>query len=133
MKGVERKSPSGSLFPYYYKNGALHCLKYGSYYRNEDALLETIEREERFFIESGERLNVWIDLYCTRISGRVLDRLIGNLCAIAPQARRIAIVMGASPLSELRIKSRLRRRPELSDTAIRFFRDPEDAKTWIVV
>lgn len=31
------KSPGGSLFPYYYKGGEIHCLKYGSKYKNEES------------------------------------------------------------------------------------------------
>ncbi|MNC44420.1 hypothetical protein D3C75_933250 [compost metagenome] len=33
------KSPGGSIFPYFYKNGELHCLKYGSFYEDGEPLL----------------------------------------------------------------------------------------------
>jgi hypothetical protein len=32
------KSPGGSLFPYYYKGGEIHCLKYGNKYKDHEKL-----------------------------------------------------------------------------------------------
>jgi hypothetical protein len=42
------KSPGGSIFPYFYKNGELHCLKYGSFYEYEEALVQLMKKEEEF-------------------------------------------------------------------------------------
>jgi len=42
-------SPGGSLFPYYYKNGELFCLHFGSYFSDEDGVIEMIKAEEQFF------------------------------------------------------------------------------------
>lgn len=44
-------SPGGSAFPYYDKGGELGCLKYGSFFADEEALLTVMRAEEQFIIE----------------------------------------------------------------------------------
>ena len=59
-----KKSPSGSVCPYYYMNGELHPLKYGSYLSNKDKLFDVMKAEEKFILESSGNNNrrIWIDL-----------------------------------------------------------------------
>ena len=48
-----RKSPSGSLCPYYYMGGELHPLKYGSYFDKKEELLSVMKAEEEFILKSA--------------------------------------------------------------------------------
>ena len=61
---MHKKSPGGSLFPYYYNGGQLHCLKYGSFYKNEKALFVLMDKEKDFILSQAGVLNIWIDFYC---------------------------------------------------------------------
>jgi len=45
-------SPGGSLFPYYYKNGELFCLHFGSYFSDEDGVIAMMKAEEEFFTKN---------------------------------------------------------------------------------
>ena len=38
-------SPGGSTFPYYYKGGEIHCLKFGGFLADEEALLTVMHAE----------------------------------------------------------------------------------------
>ena len=42
---VMRKSPGGSLFPYYYKGGELFGLHYGSFFTDEEGLLHKLAKK----------------------------------------------------------------------------------------
>ena len=55
------KSPGGSLFPYYYKGGEIHCLKYGSKYKKYEELFELMRLEEEFIFKANKKLRIWID------------------------------------------------------------------------
>jgi len=125
-------SPSGSLFPYHYKGGELHCLKYGGFHNDETALFSRIDDEEEFFISSKRKLNTWIDLYETNVSRRVIRKLVDNIAHISPQVRRLALVGDFTIIRKLVVNDRLRRAGVGEKTAVRFFSDPEVAKTWIV-
>lgn len=59
------KSPGGSIFPYHYKNAEIHCLKYGSFYRNYDDLYNLFKAEEEFIIGNNRKLRIWVDFYKT--------------------------------------------------------------------
>lgn len=50
------KSPGGSIFPYYYKGGEIHCLKYGSYYSDTEKLFKLMKQEEEFILHINRRL-----------------------------------------------------------------------------
>ncbi|SYX83041.1 hypothetical protein [Paenibacillus alvei] len=50
------KSPGGSMFPYYYKGGEIHCLKYGSNYSDTEKLFELMKQEEEFILHTNRRL-----------------------------------------------------------------------------
>jgi hypothetical protein len=45
------KSPSGALFPYYYRNGELFGLHLGSYFSDEARLIAMMKAEEDFLIK----------------------------------------------------------------------------------
>lgn len=46
------RSPGGSTYPYYYKGGEIHCLKYGSKYKNHEKLFELMKLEEEFILNN---------------------------------------------------------------------------------
>jgi hypothetical protein len=58
---VSVKSPGGSMFPYYYKGGEIHCLKYGSMYKDGERLFKLMKEEEAFIIEANRKLKIWVD------------------------------------------------------------------------
>lgn len=53
---ISKKSPGGSIFPYYYKNGELFGAHHESFARREEGLLERMRAEEKFLIEQNHPL-----------------------------------------------------------------------------
>lgn len=125
------KSPGGSIFPYFYKNGELHCLKYGSFYEYEEALVQLMKKEEEFLLGQPKRLPVWVDLYKTKLSPQVLEALLGNLDTLQSRILRLALV-GMSFGDKRKWERLLRDRGNGFSFAIRHYSDPEEAKTWLV-
>lgn len=123
------KSPGGSLFPYYYKGGEIHCLKYGSKYNNEDELFKIMKLEEEFIRKTNRKLKIWVDFYKTSITTRVLQEFIGNIKRLNEHIDKFTVV-GLSGFNIWRLKSRIKKSDiELN---ISFYADPEEAKTWLV-
>lgn len=125
------KSPGGSIFPYFYKNGELHCLKYGSFYEHEEALVQLIKKEEEFLLNQPKRLPVWVDLYKTKLSPRVLEALLHNLDTLQSRILRLALV-GMSFGDKRKWDRLLRDKGSRFPFTIRYYSDPEEAKTWLV-
>lgn len=123
------KSPGGSIFPYYYKGGEIHCLKYGNHYSDEAKLFELMKLEEAFIMETNKKLKIWIDMYKTSITDRVLHEIINNLTNINDYIVKLSFV-GLSRWDEWRIKRRIRKAG--FKHLISFYSDPEEAKTWLV-
>lgn len=123
------KSPGGSLFPYYYKGGEIHCLKYGSKYSNQDDLFKIMKLEEEFILRTNRKLKIWVDFYKTSITARVLQEFIENINRLNAHIDKLSIV-GLSGFNIWRLKSRIRK-SEMK-LKISFYKDPEEAKTWLV-
>ena len=123
------KSPGGSMFPYYYKGGEIHCLKYGSKYHNEDSLFKLMEEEQEFIFNINRKLKIWVDFYKTTITDRVLQEFINHLQRINDRIDKISIV-GLTGLNVWRIKRKIRKSG--INLIISFYKDPEDAKTWLI-
>jgi hypothetical protein len=129
MKGV--KSPGGSTFPYYYKGGEIHCLKYGSYFKDQEKLFAVMKAEENFIIKTNRQLRIWVDFYETRKTKRVFAEFLESLNLLGNQIIKLSIV-GFSFLDKWRFK-KLKKQIGMKDTIpIKYFNDPEDAKTWLV-
>lgn len=124
-------SPGGSLFPYYYKNGELFCLHFGSYFSDEDAVIAMIQAEEEFFTKKHRAIGIWIDLYETKLTDRVIRELVEMLAQISYQTTKLGIV-GCSLLDRWRIKRLIRKTAVLASLPVKYFDDPEVAKTWLV-
>jgi hypothetical protein len=126
-----KKSPGGSIFPYPYKNGELYGLHLGSFGDNEDALIARMRAEALFFNEQKRSLGIWMDFYQTRITDRVIGELIEFLQNTRRHVLKLSLV-GCSSSDRRRIDRRIREAGELSTLPVRYFSDPEEAKTWLV-
>jgi len=123
------KSPGGSIYPYPYKGGEIHCLKYGSKYKNEAALFTVMQQEEAFILEMNRKLKIWVDLYHTTITARVLTELVTHLRNLEDRIERVSFV-GVSGIDRWRLKRQLKQSGIQLITS--FYADPEEAKTWLV-
>ena len=122
-------SPGGSTFPYYYKNGELHCFKYGSFYENEKALLGLMQEEEAFLAKPHIRIGVWVDFYETVLTDTILIAFLRHIQRLQTNITKLALV-GCSNRDKRRFKRRMKQF-ELS-FPVEFFSNPEVAKTWLV-
>jgi len=126
-----QRSPGGSLFPYYYKNGELFCLHFGSYFSDEDGVIAMIKAEEEFFTKQHRSMSIWIDLYETKLTDLVIRRLLDMLSNIAYQTTKLGVV-GCSLRDRWKIKRLIRKTEALAALPVKYFDDPEVAKTWLV-
>jgi hypothetical protein len=126
-----KRSPGGSLFPYYYKDGELFCLHFGSYFSDEEAVIAMMKAEEDFINTNHRPMGIWIDLYETKLSDRVIQQLVETLTQIAAQITKLGLV-GCSPIARWKINRWIRQTRSLSCLSVKYFDDPEVAKTWLV-
>ena len=126
-----KTSPGGSIFPYPYKGGELFGLHLGSFGRNEAGVLARMQAEQAFLLEQNRRIAIWMDFYETRITGRVVAGLVSYLEHTHALVSRLGLV-GCSGLERWRIDRAIRRSAQLGALQVKYFRDPEDAKTWLV-
>ena len=128
-----KKSPSGSLCPYYYMGGELHPLKYGSYFDKKEKLLAIIKAEEKFILKSSGQNNrrIWIDLYETNLEDDILEALILHLQTIRHKIYNLCLV-GCSPKNERKIKKKMKQHDMDLFQLTKFFSDPEIAKQWLI-
>ena len=125
------KSPSGALFPYYYKNGELFGLHLGSYFSDEEGVISMMKAEEDFLLNKHRPMGMWIDFYETKLTDRVIHELIVMLMHLGNQTTKLSLV-GCSPIARWKINRQIRKIKELSFLPVRYFADPEVAKTWLV-
>ena len=104
-----QRSPGGSLFPYYYKNGELFCLHFGGYFSDEEKLIAIMKAEETFFLPGHHALGIWIDFYDTKLTDRVVEALIEMLKQIRPKTTRLGIV-GCSLMARWKINRWVQKR-----------------------
>ncbi|WP_339850438.1 hypothetical protein MKY42_08660 [Paenibacillus sp. FSL W7-1088] len=123
------KSPGGSIFPYYYKGGEIHCLKYGSKHKDQDKLFDVMRQEEAFILGINKKLKVWVDMYETKITKEVLEQLICNINNLKDHVDKLSFV-GLSGMDRWKLKRRLKSL-ELGQS-VSFYADPEEAKTWLI-
>jgi len=128
---LTQKSPSGALFPYYYKNGELFGLHLGSYFSNEDGVVAMMKAEAMFSARQHRQLGLWIDFYETKLTNRVIQEFIELITQMRPRITKLGIV-GASFIARWKINRLIRKTEVLSSLPVRFYEDPEEAKTWLV-
>lgn len=124
-------SPGGSLFPYYYKNGELFCLHFGSYFSDEDGVIAMMKAEETFITGHHRPMGIWIDLYETKLTDKVIKELIELVKQIHSHVTKLGIV-GCPTFARWKLNRLIRRTTLLSSLPVKYFADPEDAKTWLV-
>lgn len=119
------------MFPYYYKNGELFGVHFGSFFDNEEGLLALMKAEEEFMKKQNCQLPLWIDFYETKLTDRILIEFLHSMNRLHHQIPKLAIV-GCSWKDQWRIK-KLRKKLELElPVLVKYFSDPEEAKTWLV-
>jgi hypothetical protein len=123
------KSPGGSIFPYYYKGGEIHCLKYGSKHKDQEKLFDVMRQEEAFILGINKKLKVWVDMYETKITKDVLDQLICNMNNLKDHLDKLSFV-GLSWMDRWKLKRRLKSLG--MGQSVSFYADPEEAKTWLI-
>jgi hypothetical protein len=128
---VSKKSPGGSLFPYYYKDGELFGLHLGSFKSNEAGVIARMKAEESFITQQRRSLPLWIDFYQTALTHKVVSELIEMLKHIYPYTPKLGMV-GCSFGGRWKISSLMKKTEHLSTLPVRYFDDPEEAKTWLV-
>jgi hypothetical protein len=126
-----RKSPGGSLYPYPYKNGELFGLHFGSFHSDETSLLHLMQAEERFMLETKCRLPMWFDLYETDLSDKLLGELTSMIARLSGRIPKLALV-GCSSRDRRRLLKSMKKLGGGATVPIRFYADPEQAKTWLI-
>ena len=126
-----KKSPSGSLCPYYYKGGELHPLHYGSYRDEMEKLSAIITAEETFILSSTSGRRVWIDLYETNLNEKMTLFIAQHIANISPKVSKMALV-GCSKRVYKQIVKYLREAGCGLAEQIKLFNDPEISKDWLV-
>jgi hypothetical protein len=128
---VFKKSPGGSIFPYPYKNGELYGLHLGSFGENEEALIARMKAEADFFNEQRKSMGIWMDFYETRLTDRIINELVEFLQKTRSHAVKLALV-GCSFTDRRRINRSIKQAKDLAGLPVRYYSDPEEAKTWLV-
>jgi hypothetical protein len=128
---LSKKSPGGATFPYYYKGGELFGLHLGSYFDNEAGVMAMMKAEGAFIIAQNRKIGLWIDFYETKLTPRVMAAFIEFLNLIRPRVTKLAIV-GCPFSAKWKLNRLLKKADDLSSLPVRYYVDPEAAKTWLV-
>jgi hypothetical protein len=126
---ISKKSPGGANFPYYYKDGELFGAHYESFAGNEQGLLDLIRAEEEFIIKQNYPLPYWANFYGTKLTNQVMNEFIQSMKHLQRYVPKVAIV-GCSIPGKWRMEQ-IRKKTGLN-IPVRYFRNPEDAKAWLV-
>jgi hypothetical protein len=128
---IPTTSPGGSTFPYYYKNGELHCLKYGSFFTNESGLLDLMKEEEAFLSKPHIKIPVWVDFYETKLTDLILEEFLQSMDRLQSHITKLALV-GMSSRDKQRYHRVEKKLGIKFSIAVKFFNNPEVAKGWLV-
>jgi hypothetical protein len=126
-----KTSPGGSIFPYFYKNGEVFGLHFGNFKSDEAGVLVRMQAEQAFFLDQERTMAVWMDLYQTRLTGKVLEGLMDFLVHTCQRVPKLGL-FGCSRIDRWRITRKLKKTRFISSINVKFFDDPETAKTWLV-
>jgi hypothetical protein len=126
-----KNSPGGSYFPYYYKGGELFGLHLGSFGADEEGVIARMKAEEIFFIQQNRSIGMWIDFYHTKLTDRVIGEFIEVMEYMSNRVLKLGLV-GCSLMDRRRINRHIKKAGCLSTLPVKYFDDPEDAKTWLV-
>jgi hypothetical protein len=124
-------SPSGANFPYYYKGGELSGLHLESYSSDEDGVIAMMKAEQEFFIKQNRKMSLWINFYGTNLTDRVLGEFVEYILHINHRVSKLGIV-GCSFRGKWKLNKLIGKAEQLSTLPIKYFANPEEAKTWLV-
>ncbi len=127
---ISRTSPSGALFPYYYKGGEIYGIHSGSFHSDEQGLIALLQAEADFIVNDKRRLRFWVDFYEDDLTDTVLTEFIAFINCLTPQLVKLAIV-GCSWRDRWRL-GQMWKKSDKPPFPVKYFDDPEDAKTWLV-
>ena len=85
--------------------------------------------EEQFLLEQNHPLPYWVNFYGTGLTDKVIQEFIQSIHRLQKDIPKLAIV-GCSVIDRWRLEH-VRSRKSVN-IPIRYFRDPEEAKTWLV-
>jgi hypothetical protein len=119
------------MFPYYYKNGELFGVHFGSFHDDEKGLLNLMKAEEEFFRDQNRPLPFWADFYETRLTETILTEFLRSMSRLRRLIPRLAIV-GCTWKDRWRIGQLIKKKALEVPAPIKFYSDPEEAKTWLV-
>jgi hypothetical protein len=128
---VLKKSPAGSIYPYYYKEGSLLGLHYGSFFKNEEGLLARMQAEEEFIAKEILQTPLTVDFYETNLTDRILIEFSRSILRLQAHISRLSIV-GCSSRDKLRFQKLWLKSGYKFPIPVKFFSDAEAAKTWLV-
>ena len=90
-----------------------------------------MKAEEEFISRPNRRLAIWVDFYETRLTDKVLVEFLASIHHSQSHIAKLAIV-GWSLVDRLRYAFYKRKSGMELSIPVKFFADPEDAKTWLV-
>jgi hypothetical protein len=126
-----KKSPGGSYFPYFYKGGEVFRLEFGNFDTNEEEVIGMMKAEEIFLAQQNQTMGVWVDFYHTKLTQRVINQFIAMLEHIRSRVPKLGLV-GCSFIARWKISRLVKKTGCLSTLPIKYFDNPDDAKSWLV-
>ncbi len=103
----------------------------GSYFSDEEGVIAMMKAEAEFSAQQHRRLGLWIDFYETKLTDRVIQEFIEMLKQMEPRVTKLAIV-GAPFLARWKIAKLIKKTEALVSLPVKYYEDPEEAKTWLV-
>jgi hypothetical protein len=103
----------------------------GSYEKDETGIIAMMQAEQEFFLAQNRKMGVWLDLYETHLSIPVIDALLQMVDHLQSRISKLSLV-GVSRLDRWKIQRRLKAAGMSWNFPLRYYRDPEEAKTWLV-
>ena len=90
-----------------------------------------MKAEENFVTGQHRPMGIWIDFYETKLTDRVIQEFIEILKHIKSQTTKLGIV-GCSFITWWKMNRLIKKSELLSSLPVKYFDDPEAAKTWLV-
>src|ERR1041384_4749537 len=103
----------------------------GSYFSNEEEVIAMMQAEETFVTLHHRPMGLWIDFYDTELTDKVIEAFIEMIEHMRPQMSKLALV-GCSMIARWKINRLVKKSACLASLAVKFYEDPEEAKTWLV-
>jgi hypothetical protein len=128
---ASKKSPGGSIFPYPYKGADIFGLHLGSFGTDEAGLLARMRAEEAFIADTSKHFPLWIDFFQTKLTDAILDEFLHGMQRVQDRITRLALY-GVSHRDQRRIRQAAKKAGIEFPFPLKFFDEPEAAKTWLV-